>query len=71
MTVVAETARPDQPHGRTLVAAVLADCLQRLAAAGVRVLEIDGHESDPHLAPVLLSLPARTPADPLMLVEVI
>lgn len=70
VTVVAETTGCGELQGQALVAAVLADCLRRLAARNVRAVEIDGHDSDPHLAPVVRSLPMGTPADPLLLVEV-
>jgi hypothetical protein len=64
----AETIRPDEPDGAAIVAAVLAGCLRDLAAVGVDKVLIDGHDSDPHLAPVVATLPAAA-SEPLLLVE--
>jgi hypothetical protein len=63
-----ETAHRDEPDGIALTAATVARCLTGLAAAGIARVEFDGHDSDPHLAPVVASFPAHT-SDPLHLVE--
>lgn len=68
VTIVCETLRRDTPEGVPVVAAALARCLQKLAAAGISRVELDGHVTDPHLAPVVDTLPAQ-PSDPLLLVE--
>lgn len=70
VVVIAETTQRRERDGGTLVAGVLADCLRRIGARGVRTVEIEGHLSDPHLAPVVESLPAGTVTDPLVLAEV-
>ena len=67
-TLVAETTRRDVPGGTGLLAAALARCLQVLAGAGSGPIELDGHDDDPHLAPVLATMPP-VPADPVHLVE--
>lgn len=68
LVVVAETQRRDEPGGTRLLTAALARSLTRAAAAGRRTVEFDGHDTDPHLAPLLATLP-RTGANPLLLVE--
>jgi GNAT superfamily N-acetyltransferase len=54
--IVSETARRDEPDGTALVAAVVAECLRRLAARGVRAAMFDGHLSDPHFYPATRAL---------------
>jgi hypothetical protein len=68
VTIVSETIRRDTPSGTAKVAAGVARCLQHLAAASVRRVELDGHLSDTHLGEVVKTLPA-VPANPLLLVE--
>lgn len=63
--LVTETMRRAEPDGTALVAAVLADTVHRLAAGPVTEVGLDGHVTDPHLHPVMLTFPAlRT--DPLL-----
>ena len=65
LMVISETVRRAEPNGVALVAAVLADALRRLAAAGVRHVQLDGHVTDPHLHPVTRTFPPGLPTDPL------
>jgi hypothetical protein len=65
LMVISETVRRDEPNGVAVVAAVVADALRRLAAAGVRHVELDEHVTDPHLHPVTLTFPPGLPTDPL------
>lgn len=67
--IVAETCERRATSGALDVAAGLARSLSRLRERGVRAVQIDGHVSDPHLAPVLDTLPA-VPRVPLYLVEI-
>ena len=67
--VVAETVQRHATHGVADVACSLARSLRKLARAGVRKAEIDGHVSDPHLQPVVADLP-EVPREPLDLVEI-
>jgi GNAT superfamily N-acetyltransferase len=67
--VGAETATRDVVAGDALVAAVLARTLLQLRERGCRSVEIDGHDGDPHLAPVLATLPPCASA-PLWLVAI-
>ncbi|MDQ2839094.1 MAG: GNAT family N-acetyltransferase [Actinomycetota bacterium] len=79
VTVVAETVRATEPAGAKLVAATLASCLTNLHGAGLdgadihragnTTVDLDGHITDPHLMPVLHTMPA-TATDPLLLVEI-
>lgn len=68
LDVVTETQSPVEPLGSDAVARVVASCLSRTAAAGLGRVEFDGHLSDPHLMPVLRSLP-HSGSDPLLLME--
>lgn len=61
---VAETIRRDQPGGAVALRAALARTLSRLDGP----VEFDGHDSDPHLAPLLAELPWVS-SDPLLLIE--
>ena len=65
LMVISETVRRAEPNGVVLVAAVVADALRRLAAAGVRHVELDEHVTDPHLHPVTRTFPPGLPTDPL------
>lgn len=67
--VVCETTQVDEPDGSRLVAAVLAATVLRAAAGGGRAIELDGHDGDPHLAPVVAGLPISR-SDPLLLAEI-
>ncbi|MBV9821372.1 MAG: GNAT family N-acetyltransferase [Actinobacteria bacterium] len=66
--IVSETTERSVPGGVAAVAAGLARSLSLLAERGVRRAEIDGHDSDPHLAVVLGGFPP-VPREPLDLVE--
>lgn len=63
-----ETTTRDEPNGTELVAACLARSIAQLDDAGVRSAELDGHDDDPHLRPVLDSMPSLT-YDPVTLLE--
>ena len=63
---IIETTRATHPAGGQLVGAVAATVLQRLADAGVELIEFEGHDSDAHNS-VLTSIP-RVGADPLTIV---
>lgn len=67
---VLETVRRDEAEGVAAVAAVLAGVLTAAHAAGLREVELDGHDTDPHLAPVVATLPPHKD-NPLLVVEVI
>lgn len=65
---VAETTRRDEPHGVAVLAAAVAATLAAAAADGIGSVEFDGHDDDPHLAPLLATLPVSS-SNPLLLVE--
>ena len=65
--VVAETVRRGQPLGVQLIEAVVCHVLREAGRRGALV-EFDGHETDPHLYPVLLALP-HSRANPVDLFE--
>ena len=69
LTLISETVRRDEPDGRALVAAVIADSLRRLAAAGAPHVEFEGHVTDPHLHPVTRTFPPGLPTDPIHVVR--
>lgn len=69
VSLVAETQRRAEPDGIALLGAALARSLTVLAGLGYRAVELDGHDDDPHLAPVLAGLPIAA-TNPLLLVEV-
>jgi GNAT superfamily N-acetyltransferase len=52
------------------VAAVLAGVLTAAHDAGLHEVELDGHDTDPHLAPVVVTLPPHKD-DPLLVVELL
>lgn len=64
--VVAEAQSPADPSGTHAVARAVAGCLSSAAAAGIGRVDFDGHLSDPHLVPVLASLP-HPGTNPLLL----
>lgn len=66
--LVAETVRADILDGRPLLAAALARTLMTAARHDIRQVQLDGHATDPHLHPLLQSLP-WSGSDPLLLVE--
>lgn len=68
--IVTETARRDEPDGAALVAAVVADCLRRLADRRVAAVTFDGHLTDPHLHPVTGTFPPGLPTDPLLVARI-
>jgi hypothetical protein len=65
LMLISETVRRTESHGVAVVAAVVADALRRLADAGVRDVELDGHVTDPHLHPVTRSFPPDVRSAPL------
>lgn len=67
---VVETLRRDEPEGTAAVAAVVAGVLGAAREAGRREVEFDGHDTDPHLAPVVAGLPPHDD-DPLLVVELV
>lgn len=68
LEVVTETQSRHEPHGHPLLAAAFARTLQAAAATGVTALELDGHVTDPHLHPLLQTVPIIA-TNPLLLVE--
>jgi len=56
LLVIAETATPDEPDGRQLVAGLLGHTLSRIDTDQAT---IDGHLTDPHLWPVAATIPHR------------
>lgn len=66
--IVAETTRQKLPGGRDLLELSIATSLRACSLAGIRSVEFDGHVTDPHLYPILESLPDHRP-NPLFLVE--
>lgn len=67
--LVAETMTRDAPNGESSLAAAVARSLQAAAFRGITAVEFDGHVDDPHLAPLVESLPT-TAASPLLLLEI-
>jgi hypothetical protein len=65
---VLETVRRDEADGFAAVAAVLAGVLIAAGDAGLGEVELDGHDTDPHLAPVVATLPPHHD-NPLLPVE--
>lgn len=66
--IVAETTKRDSPEGKELLEHGIAVALRECNKAGVRRVEFDGHVTDPHLQPIVTSLPDRR-TDPLCLME--
>jgi len=67
-SLVAETQRRAEPGGIELLGAALARSLTALVELGFADVELDGHDDDPHLAPLLAGLPIAS-TSPLLLVE--
>lgn len=70
LDVVAETTSEDLAHGREVLAAMIARLVLRAAEAGWDRLVFDGHLTDPHLEPVLVSVPQLQSGPPLLLMEI-
>jgi GNAT superfamily N-acetyltransferase len=68
LTLVAETQHRDEADGTVLLSAALARSLTASADHGYRAVELDGHEEDPHLGPIVTELPVAA-TSPLLLVE--
>lgn len=68
-SMVAETLRRTEPQGCEIVAATVAESLRRLGERGVTSAEFDGHCDDPHLAPVIKSMPVGQDRQ-LLLIEI-
>lgn len=66
--LVSQTVREDQPDGATLVAAAVASTLHHLGGTGVRLVELEGPDADPHLASLHADLPPHQ-ADPMDLLR--
>ncbi len=65
---VAETITRHQPDGIRLVAACVARSLTELDHVGTTLVTFDGHDDDPHLQPVINTMP-HVQRDPISLVE--
>ncbi|MGO1972487.1 MAG: GNAT family N-acetyltransferase [Propionibacteriaceae bacterium] len=63
-----ETTHRDEPDGMEVFAACLARTLTELDRAGVRAVEFDGHDDDPHFAPLINELPWQS-SDPCALLQ--
>lgn len=70
MDVVAETQRQHEPSGASALAASIGRCLTQPRIAGLGTVEFDGHVTDPHLFPILGSIPGVS-ANPVLHVELI
>ncbi|GAA3633169.1 GNAT family N-acetyltransferase [Microlunatus ginsengisoli] len=66
--VVAETADPAQPDGDALLTATVAASIRALARRGTRLVELEGHATDPHSPALARSLPPGG-SDPMEIVE--
>lgn len=64
-----EAVDPAAPQARADVALCLAAALEDLAALGCQRLDLDNHPTDPHAAPLLMTL-GRVERDPVDLVEI-
>ncbi len=69
-SILCQTTRRETAEGQAKVARALARCLENLAAQDVDRVDIDGHETDVHLAPVLRTLP-HVPSSPVHLIEIL
>jgi hypothetical protein len=56
LEVVAETIRRDEPGGVAALGAAIAAMLRAADKAGIERVEFDGHDADPHLAPLLVGI---------------
>lgn len=65
---VAETITRGQADGIKLVAACIARSLTELDRAGTTAVTFDGHDDDPHLQPVINTMPG-VDRDPISLLE--
>lgn len=61
-----ETTHRDEPDGEEVFAACLARTLAEVDRSGIRAVEFDGHDDDPHFAPVINQLPWQS-SDPCTL----
>ena len=69
-TVVAEPTHRDEPDAVGVLAATMAACLRNLAAAGIHRRACRRAHTDPHLVPVIATMPP-CPRTPPLLVEVL
>ena len=67
--VVSETVHPDQADGDALLIATVAASLRALADRGIRLVELEGHSTDPHSPALVRSLPPGGGGDPMLIVE--
>ncbi len=66
--IVSETVQVDQADGDALLAATVAGSLEALAERGIRLVELEGHTTDPHSPALVASLPTIG-ADPMDMVR--
>jgi GNAT superfamily N-acetyltransferase len=66
--IICETARPDQPDGARLVRVAAAQSLGRLRHRGVRLVEFEGHTTDPHTPGLFASFPPHN-SDPMDIIK--
>jgi GNAT superfamily N-acetyltransferase len=66
--VVSETVDPVQPDGDALLTATVAASVRALGGAGIRLVELEGHSTDPHSPALVRSLPPGG-GDPMDVVE--
>ena len=66
--VVSETVDPEQPDGEALLLATVAASVRALGRRGLRLVELEGHSTDPHSPTLVRSLPPGG-GDPMDIVE--
>jgi hypothetical protein len=66
--IICEAAPPDQPDGERLTRTSAAQSLNRLGRRGVRLVEFEGHETDPHTPGLFASLPPHN-SDPMDIIS--
>jgi GNAT superfamily N-acetyltransferase len=66
--VVSETVDPEQPDGEALLLATVAASVRALDRRGLRLVELEGHSTDPHSPTLVRSLPPGG-GDPMDIVE--
>jgi GNAT superfamily N-acetyltransferase len=62
--VICEAARPNQPGGELLVRTAAGQSLDRLRHRGIRLVEFEGHSTDPHIPGLFASFPPHD-SDPM------
>ena len=66
--IVSETVDPEQSDGDTLLIATVAASVRALGRRGIRLVELEGHSTDPHSPALLRSLPPDG-GDPMEIIE--